>query len=130
MKWLLAERQSGKTTELIRRCSDDEYSLIVCPNQSMCKNTYAYAKELGLDIPMPITFDDFVNGKFDRRHVERFYFDELQMSLTAYAREVPIDTVVIGIANYKIDILKKGIAVINNAANFFRKPLGKEMEKK
>lgn len=50
MKWILAERQSGKTTELIRRCNLDKciynkYSLIVCPSKAMCMATFSYAKK-------------------------------------------------------------------------------------
>ena len=108
MKWILAERQSGKTTELIRRFNLDKriynkYSLIVCPSKAMCRATFSYAKRIGLDIPMPITFDEFINGGFEGRHVERFYFDELQISLQSHARGVPIDTVVVGIGDYNLE---------------------------
>ena len=51
---------------------------------------------MGLEIPMPITFSDFVAGRFYPRNVNNFYFDELQMSLEVMANGVPIDTAIIG----------------------------------
>lgn len=93
---IVADRQTGKTRHLITKCSQDKYSLIVFPTNAMCRYVFKEAKSMGAEIPMPITFSDFVKGKFDSRNVEKFYFDELQISLSNMANGVPIDTVVIG----------------------------------
>lgn len=93
---IVADRQTGKTRHLITKCSQDEYSLIVCPTRIMCKYVFEEARNMGLKIPMPINFSDFVDGKFDPRIINNFYFDELQMSLEVMANGVPIDTAVIG----------------------------------
>ena len=93
---IVADRQKGKTRHLITKCSQDGYSLIICPTRAMCIHTFEEARKMGLKIPMPITFDDFVKGKFHSRGINKFYFDELQMSLAIMANGVPIDTVVIG----------------------------------
>ena len=93
---IVADRQTGKTRHLITKCSQDEYSLIVCPTSAMCNYTFEEARKMHLKIPMPITFDDFVKGKFDSCKVEKFYFDELQISLSSMANGVPIDTAIIG----------------------------------
>lgn len=93
---IIAERQTGKTRHLITKCSQDNYSLIVCPTRAMCRYIVSEAENMKLYIPTPITFDDFVKGRFDSRHVEKFYFDELQLSLSTMTNGVPIDTVIVG----------------------------------
>ena len=49
-----------------------------------------------LRMPVPITFGCFVKGKFDSCKVDKFYFGELQISLSSMANGVPIDTAIIG----------------------------------
>ena len=93
---IVADRCTGKTRHLITQCSQDEYSLIVCPTRAMCRYVFEEAESMGLKIPMPITFDEFVKGKFNPYKVKKFYFDELQISLASMANGVPIDTVIIG----------------------------------
>ena len=93
---IVADRCTGKTRHLIQKCSQDEYSIIVCPNHMMCNYTFKEAESMGVKIPMPITFEDFVRGKFSSRNVNKFYFDELGISLSGMAKGVPIDTAIIG----------------------------------
>lgn len=100
---LAKERCIGKTSDLIQKCAEDNYSLIVCPTRRMCEAVHEQAKEMNLSIPMPITFNEFVNGQFRGKHIDKFYFDELQMSLDNFAHGVPIDTVVIDAGNININ---------------------------
>lgn len=93
---IVADRCTGKTRHLIQKCSQDEYSLIVCPTRAMCKYTFKEAESMGVKIPMPITFEDFVKGRFYSSNVNKFYFDELGMSLSSMANGVQIDTAIIG----------------------------------
>lgn len=99
---LAKERCIGKTSDLIQKCAGDNYSLIVCPTRRMCEAVHEWAKEMNLDIPMPITFKEFINGQFYGKRIDKFYFDELQMSLDNFAHGVPIDTVVIDAGNVNI----------------------------
>lgn len=92
---IISKRQKGKTKELIKKCSADNYSLIVCPNPHMCRRTFEMALDMGKSIPMPITFKEFINRQWCGAHIDKFYFDELQMSLELAAMGVSIDTVVI-----------------------------------
>ena len=55
MNLIISGRQTGKTKKLIEACSNDRYSLIVCPTRAMCECTFHMAKEMGMYIPMPIT---------------------------------------------------------------------------
>lgn len=95
MKIIHNERQTGKTTELIKMCSRDRYSLIVAPNRLMCNAILKQSIELGYDIPNPITFKEFIEGKYCKAHIEKFYIDELESCLQSVLGNVTIDTVVI-----------------------------------
>lgn len=99
---IISERLKGKTTALIEKCNRDRYSLIVCPNKHMCHATFKMALEINKPIPMPITFKEFATGQYCAPHIEKFYFDELQMSLASISRGVPIDTVVIDVSHSRV----------------------------
>ena len=87
-------RQTGRTTELIKRCKEYRYALIVCPNIQMAKYIFHMAKEMGIDIPNPITFKDFVNGRFYAPHIDAFLFDNLDLCLMGCSKGALIDSVV------------------------------------
>ena len=53
------------------------------------------AKQQKCNIPMPITFRDFIAGEYNP-DITKFYFDELQISLQNLACGREINTVVIG----------------------------------
>lgn len=95
MNVVYGQRRSGKTTELIKQCSQDRYSLIVAPNKPMCDVIFQQSKEMGYNIPQPITFHAFLHGQFNGYTVEKFYFDELIMSLETVTKGVPIESIVL-----------------------------------
>lgn len=95
MNIIFGERRSGKTTELIKQCAQDKYALIVAPNTHMCDCIFQQSKEMGYNIPQPITFRDFLHGKFYEHAVEKFYFDELIMCLETVAKGVAIESIVL-----------------------------------
>ena len=87
-------RQSGRTTELIEKCSKYKYALIVCPTAKQAEYVFQMACKAGKDIPFPITFRQFVNGSFYTPVVEAFLIDNLDGCLYTCSRGVLIDTVV------------------------------------
>lgn len=107
MKIIHGKRQSGKTAELIKRCAKDKYSLIVVPNREMCDSVFLQSKEMGCDIPKPITFDDFIHGRFYAFSVKKFYFDELAMCLKRFTKGVPIEAVNLISDEYCEQVFKK-----------------------
>lgn len=95
-KIILGERQTGKSTYLIKKCSEDNgSSVIVCPNKPFCDSIMDIAKKRKFNIPMPITFRDFISGEYNP-DITKFYFDELQISIQNLAFGREINTVVIG----------------------------------
>ena len=93
MKIIRGKRQSGKTAEIIEQCAKDKYSLIVVPNSGLCDSVFLQSKAMGCDIPKPITFNDFIRGRFYAPSVKKFYFDELAMCLKRFTKGVPIEAV-------------------------------------
>lgn len=90
-----AGRGTGRTTELIRKCAEYNYAVIVCPNRAMANFTFSMAREMGMNIPMPITFKEFAEGRAYFRNVDAFLIDNLEFVLSSMARGVPIAEVVL-----------------------------------
>lgn len=107
MKIIYGSRQSGRTTELIKMCAHDNYSLIVCPSSLMCEAVYQLSKELGYKISMPITFREFTKGLYSSIYVDKFYFDNLETCLEGCCGGGPIGAVALNSEKSEIIELKK-----------------------
>lgn len=71
------KRCCGKTTELIKR-ANAENLYILCANKSIANMIFNQAKDMGLDIPYPITIHDLpLNGS----QIEEVLIDEVEMVL-------------------------------------------------
>ena len=58
-KLILGDRQSGKTTELIKESARTRaYIVVSCKNEA--RNVFMSAKELGLNIPFPLTVAEVI----------------------------------------------------------------------
>lgn len=88
-------RQTGRTTELIHKCEQYNYALIVCPNRAIAEYTFDMARDMMINIPMPITFKEFAEGVFKGRNIDAILIDNLEMVLNDMARGVPIAEVVL-----------------------------------
>jgi hypothetical protein len=71
-------RQRGKTTDLIRLAAA-EWLYIVSPDQNAARYTAEMARKMGLDIPLPITWGEFVSRRYHGRGVKGFVIDKLDM---------------------------------------------------
>lgn len=91
---ICSQRQTGRTTKLIEKCARYRYALIVCPSRMRASNIFHYARKMGIHIPMPMTFGDFLQGRFAAEHINALLIDDLDQCLAIYAQNVPIDTVV------------------------------------
>lgn len=82
MKIYASERQSGKTTMLVKQ-SAKTGAIIVVASYSMGRYVELLAHDLGLDIPAPITVSNYIkilaNGDLGR--TQKYLVDELQMML-------------------------------------------------
>ena len=62
MQITIGERQSGKTTKLIKR-SAAEGSYILAVNKHQASAIFKQASEMGVKIPFPVTIDEVLNYK-------------------------------------------------------------------
>lgn len=78
----VAGRQSGKTAFLIRQ-SADTGAVIVAPTCQMARYIDSMARDLGLQIPPPVTVADWIRGlvRQPKDHDKTYLVDELQMAL-------------------------------------------------
>ncbi len=93
MEYIIKGRGEGKTTELIKKCSENEHSLIVCGTYRDCQHIFNTAAELGLSIQFPITFTSFLEGSFVGKHISHFYIDNADLLLSSIAEGIPIKAI-------------------------------------
>lgn len=89
MKIIYKDRGEGKTTDLIK-LSFERGGYIVCKNIDEASNILFMANELGYNIPLPITYNEFIN----KRHgiIKEFYIDNVE-NLLSYLTKSPIHAI-------------------------------------
>lgn len=86
---IVRDRQAGKTTDLIRLAAEN-FAYIVCPNRQQATQIARQARGLGLNIPFPLTADEFVRGEFYGLGIRGFLFDNLDQIMQQMAHGVPV----------------------------------------
>ena len=92
MNVVIGERCSGKTTRLIERSAKEGIYILVA-NKGMARCVADQAKEMGLEIPYPITVGEYLRGnKFQGSSIRRdgLLIDDLDMVLDLLFRGIPI----------------------------------------
>jgi len=96
MKVISRPRGMGKTTELIKM-SAKENQYIVCSTYNDCTRVFRQAQSLGLDIPFPITFDEFIRREYYGKGIKGFLIDNADL-LLQHMSSVPIEAVTITVS--------------------------------
>lgn len=98
MKVILRHRHTGRTQELILLCSQaeqrGEVSYIVCSGHREARRLHREAHELEAPIAFPITFDEFLAGRFAEHNIDNLFIDNADQLLQIMTR-VPIRAVTI-----------------------------------
>lgn len=76
MQAIVKPHLSGKTDDVLRLALED-FSYIVCPTQRDARRLWQRALELGLDIPQPIPWREFLKGRYHTQGVSSFIIDDL-----------------------------------------------------
>lgn len=96
-KLIIGDRQSGRTTDLIKAAAEDEAQGIVCyimcHSQEEAYRISKLAQEMELRIGFPITYDEFLHRSYSGTNIKKLYIDNLRMFLS-HISNIPIDTVV------------------------------------
>ncbi len=99
MEVLYLSRGAGKTTQSIE-LSAKTNAYIVCIDQHQARYVSEMAVRMGEKIPYPITFNEFIQGKY---YAERLIIDNADM-LLQYMSKAPIEMITI----------TEGTKIINN----------------
>lgn len=89
MEIIQRPRQSGKTTELIKKASVDSL-YIVCMSQQEADRIATQARKMGLYIPYPITFQEFKTGLYYPRRINGFVIDNIDLLMAYFAKGIPV----------------------------------------
>jgi hypothetical protein len=84
-------RQEGKTTDLIGLAAEESLH-IVCVNRNEVMRVAAEARKMGLDIPFPLTWQEFASGLYHGRGIKGFVIDNLDLCIQQ-ATPIPIRAV-------------------------------------
>lgn len=90
MNIIMGDNKSGRSSFAIKFTSElydkmNDRVRIVVPDTDHIKSLMALAYEKEIDIPEPITFADFISGRFKPEDQDSFIFDDLDLSLEHYA---------------------------------------------
>jgi hypothetical protein len=92
VKVVAQPRQSGKTAELIRE-SAERFVYIVCFDRREADRVWRTSLQMKLDIPNPITWEDFLEKRYHAPGIRGFLFDNLDAMILRMAGGIPIHTV-------------------------------------
>ena len=76
MKPIVKYRQCGKTEDILKLAAED-FSYIVCPTRQDVGRLWRRIQDFGLNIPQPITWDEFVHGRYRGAGISSFVIDDL-----------------------------------------------------
>lgn len=88
---IVGSRNSGKTTELIKRSATDGlYILTGTKRQARC--IFDQARDMGYDIPFPVTWAEFQKGHFQGSSIQKdgLLIDEAGWLLSYIFKGIPI----------------------------------------
>lgn len=101
MDTIITEQGGGKTTEIIK-LANKRGLYIVCQNPD---DVAAFAQRLKLDIHYPLTFDEYLDGRFNNRSIKEVIIDNADNLLEYVARKLGTKISAISITNedYEVD---------------------------
>jgi hypothetical protein len=91
MELIIRGRGQGKTTELIKRCAE-EGGYIVVQNQPEAYHISSLARDLGYNIPFPLTAHEFLTGAYYGAGVKKLWIDNADIILQRIST-VPIEAI-------------------------------------
>lgn len=94
MDIIYKEHGEGKTTELIHR-SHDTWTYIVTANRKRADYVLRKAREMGIDIPNPISWEECRNNMFRGSFIRNILIDDVDDLLQEIFCTVQIDAITI-----------------------------------
>lgn len=91
MKIVIGGRQSGKTAALIKESADTGRYILVT-NKQRQRQVFDQARDMGYDIPFPVTLEDYFRSHFRGSSLQRdgILIDDMQDVLQYMFSGVPV----------------------------------------
>lgn len=80
MNFIIRPRGFGKTTDLIRLAAQNDYYMVV-HTQYEADRVFKQAKTMGLTIPFPITYDNFLEKRYAGSNIKGLVIDNADLLL-------------------------------------------------
>jgi hypothetical protein len=97
MEKIIEPRKSGKTTLLINKsAASGDY--IVCEDNKNAIIIKRRALDMGLNIPCPITYEEFINKRYFGKNIKGFLIDNADYFLQ-YLSHIPIHAITMSLYN-------------------------------
>jgi len=93
MEKIILGRGQGKTTELIKRSAESGH-YIVCSSIDEASRISAEARSMGLHIPLPISYREFIDREYSSRNIKGFLIDNVDLLIKVIS-PVPITAMTI-----------------------------------
>ena len=89
MKAILLPRLAGKTTQLIQMSAETKFYMVV-HTKTEAARVFVAAHEMGLSIPLPLTFGEFLDKRYYGKSIKGFLIDNAELLLQQLAPGVPV----------------------------------------
>lgn len=86
-------RGTGKTYQLIK-LSAETGDTIICTRIEECNKIDLDAQEMGLLIPFPLTYNEFINKRYLGKHIKGFLIDNIELLIQEMCN-VPVNAITI-----------------------------------
>ena len=94
MKIIITSRQGGKTTKLIEEAKKLKgYNLIICHSRKEALRLWDEIKIKGYSLPLPITFEEFLDGRYYGKNINAFLIDNVDLLVQYISKGVKIHAI-------------------------------------
>jgi len=98
---IIGGRGTGKTEKLIELAAKD-FSYIVVRNKVVARSIAGRARKMGVNIPFPLTYEEFIEGKFSERDINGFMIDDADALLWYLARGAKVKALSLDASSVKL----------------------------
>jgi hypothetical protein len=97
MEKIIMKRGYGKTYQLIKKSSiTGDY--IVCHSMQEASSIQRQAQELGLKIPFPLSYDEFLDKKYYGKNISGFLIDNVELLIRRLSKsDVPVNAITLSV---------------------------------
>lgn len=95
MEKIIMKRGYGKTTQLIKKSAETR-NYIVCRDFKEACRIHQDAIKMGLNIPLPITYTEFIEKKYCGKNINGFLIDNVDI-LLEYISNVPVNSITLSV---------------------------------